>query len=159
MTNRWVYLTVLAASMATAAAAYGGGVLHVDDDAPPGGDGASWETPYRFLQDALVTAGKGGVDEIRVAQGLYRPDRDEANPDGTGDRDATFQLISGVALMGGYAGLGEPDPDERDIELYVTILSGDLLGNDEPNFVNYEENSYTVVTGSNTDSTAVLDER
>ena len=150
-------ITTATRTPAAPAAAYGGGVLHVDDDAPPGGDGASWETPYRFLQDALFTAGKGGVGEIRVAQGLYLPDHDEANPDGTGDRDATFQLISGVALRGGYAGLGEPDPDERDIELYVTVLSGDLLGDDEPNFVNYEENSYTVVMGSNTDSTAILD--
>ncbi|MCH8260194.1 MAG: right-handed parallel beta-helix repeat-containing protein, partial [Planctomycetes bacterium] len=157
MTNRWVYLTVLAASLAAPVAAHGGGVLHVDDDAPPAGDGASWETPYRFLQDALATAGKGGVGEIRVAQGVYRPDRDEANPDGSGDRDATFQLISGVALMGGYAGLGEPDPDERDIELYVTVLSGDLLGNDEPDFANYEENSYSVLTGSDTNSATVLD--
>lgn len=27
--------------------------LYVDDDAPLGGDGTSWDTAYRFLQDAL----------------------------------------------------------------------------------------------------------
>jgi len=73
------------------------------------------------------------------------------------DRTATFQLKNGVVIKGGYAGFGEPDPNERDIELYETILSGDLAGNDEPNFVNYEENSYHVVTGSNCDQTAILD--
>ena len=135
--------------------AHGGGLLFVDDDAPPGGDGKGWDTAYRFLADALVAAGKGQVGEIRVAQGVYQPDRDEANPDGTGDREATFQLINGLALLGGYAGIGAKDPDARDIELYETILSGDLLGNDGPDFKNNDENSYPVVTGSGTDSTAV----
>jgi hypothetical protein len=97
------------------------------------------------------------VTEIHVAQGTYLPDRDEASPGGTGDREATFQLIDGVALMGGYAGSGEPDPDARDVGLYVTVLSGDLLGNDLPDFMNNGENSYNVATGTGTDPTAVLD--
>ena len=139
-----------------------GSVLYVDDDAEPGGDGQSWETAFRFLQDALDAAQSPGgpgaeVEEIHVAQGLYLPDRDEENPEGTGDRTATFVLIEGLALMGGYAGIGAPDPDARDIDLYETILSGDLLGDDEPEFVNNEENSYHVVTALETDGTAVLD--
>ena len=60
-------------------AAHGGGVLYVDDDAPFGGDGTSWDTAYRFLQDAMTDAGRGGIAEIRVGQGTYKPDRDEAN--------------------------------------------------------------------------------
>ncbi|MCH6550647.1 MAG: hypothetical protein IH804_01370 [Planctomycetes bacterium] len=98
-----------------------------------------------------------GITELRVAQGIYRPDRDEANRFGTGDRTATFQLISGVALRGGYAGAVAPDPDARNIDLYEAILSGDLLGNDGPGFQDNDENSFHVVTGSNTDRTAVLD--
>ncbi len=134
-----------------------GSVVHVDDDAPPGGDGLSWDTAYRFFQDGLASAAKGGVAEIRVGQGSYKPDRDEANPDGTGDRYATFQLLNGVALMGGYAGIGAKNPDARDIELYETILSGDLLGNDGPDFENNDENSYHVVTGWSINATAVLE--
>ena len=65
---------------------------------------------------------------------------------------ATFQLKNGVVIMGGYAGFGEPDPDARDIELYKTILSGDI-GIPCDN----SDNSYHVVTGSGTDETAVLD--
>ena len=137
--------------------AHAGSVLYVDDDAAPGGDGISWDSAYRFLQDALTDASGGGITEIRTAQGTYRPDRDEANPDGTGNREATFQLVNGLALMGGYAGLGAPDPDVRDIDLYETILSGDLLGNDGSNFANNDENSYHVTTGSNNNVTAVLD--
>ena len=61
----------------------------------------------------------------------WRPDRSSATPDGSGDRDATFELVSGVALRGGYAGFGAPDPDVRDIARFQTILSGDLAGNDD----------------------------
>ncbi|MHC4414440.1 MAG: right-handed parallel beta-helix repeat-containing protein [Planctomycetota bacterium] len=155
--SKWAVIgTAVAAGMIiSSAAAQAGTILYVDDDADPGGDGLSWDTAYRFLQDALAYA--GGVTEIRVAQGTYLPDRNEANPDGTGDREATFQLIDGVALTGGYAGIGAPDPDERDIELYETIFSGDLLGNDEPDFENYDENSYHVITGDNTNATALID--
>ena len=136
---------------------HGGSVIHVDDDAPPGGDGTSWDVAYRFLQDALTDAAGGGIAEIRVGQGVHKADRDESSPNGTGDREATFQLLSGVALMGGYAGIGADDPDAHDIERYETILSGDLLGNDGPNFENNGENSLHVVTGSGAIKTAVLD--
>jgi len=123
-------------------------VLYVDDDAPPGGDGMSWNTAFRFLRDALTFAAEPehDVSDIRVAQGAYRPDRDESAPDGTGDRAATFPLADAVAVMGGYAGLGAENPDERNVELYETILSGDLAGNDEPDFVNNDENSHHVVS-------------
>ena len=137
-------------------------ILFVDTNAPgPVHDGSNWTTAFRCLQDALTVAKYG--DQIRVAQGIYKPDQ------GTGiipgDRTATFQLINGVTLKGGYAGFGEPDPNARDFELYETILSGDFDGNDvevndpcdlltEPTRA---ENSYHVVTGSGTDATAVLD--
>jgi hypothetical protein len=126
--------------------AVAGGVLHVDDDAAPGGDGSSWATAHRFLSDALAGAGGGGVTEIRVAQGTYVPDRSEANPGGTGDRAATFALMDGVAVRGGFAGIGAPDPDARDAEAYPSILTGDLSGDDAPGFVNNTENAWHVVT-------------
>ena len=148
---------VLIATLSISSIAHGGGLLFVDDDARSGGDGISWDSAYRFLADALFAAGKGRVAEIHVAQGVYLPDRDESNPDGTGDREATFQLINDLALMGGYAGIGAKDPDARDIELYETILSGDLLGNDALDFKNNDENSFHVVQGNAIDETAVLD--
>jgi hypothetical protein len=70
---------------------------------------------------------------------------------------ATFRFINGVTIKGGYTGFGEPDPDARDIAQYKTILSGDLNGDDGPDFANNSENSYHVVTGSGTDGTAALD--
>ena len=41
-------------------------VIFVDDDSTLGGDGTSWATVHRFLQDALVSAVDG--DEIWVAE-------------------------------------------------------------------------------------------
>jgi hypothetical protein len=139
-------------------AALATGVIHVDDDAGPGGDGAAWATAFRYLADAIGAAGGGTVEEIRVAQGTYRPDRDEANPLGTGDRTATFALLDGVVLRGGFAGIGAPDPDARDITNFITVLTGDLAGDDGPGFANNGDNSWHVVTApNNTAASATLD--
>jgi parallel beta-helix repeat protein len=143
-----------------------GKIIYVDNDATGLNDGSSWQNAYKFLQDALADANSSPKPvEIRVAQGIYRPDETSADPNGTCDRTDTFQLINGVILKGGYAGFGERDPNARDIEMYETILSGDLNGDDidvsdpcdlltEPTRA---ENSYHVVTGSGTDRTAILD--
>lgn len=139
-------------------------ILYVDSNAPGKNNGTSWTDAFNFLQDALCTAiSISDANEVRVAQGAYTPDRGRFVT--SGDRKATFQLLNGVAIRGGYAGFGTPDPNARDIEVYKTILSGDLDGNDvevndpcdlptEPTRV---DNSYHVVTGSGTDPTAILD--
>ncbi len=103
-------------------------VIYVDEDATGANDGTSWADAFNYLQDGLGAAGPG--DEIRVAEGTYRPDEDTLNPDGTGDMYVAFELINGVDLYGGYAGVGHEDPNARDPKLYETILSGDLDGND-----------------------------
>jgi hypothetical protein len=142
-------------------------IIYVDADAPgPVHDGSSWATAYKYLQDALTDANSIGEPvEIRVAEGIYTPDSNSADPNGTGDRTATFQLVNGVTLKGGFAGFGQPDPNARDIGLYESVLSGDLAGNDV-DFINpvdlydhptWSENSYHVVTGSGTNKSAVLD--
>ena len=106
-----------------------GKVIHVDDDANAPGDGKSWVTAYRYLQDALADARATEKPvEIRVAQGIYKPDQG-ANQK-PGDRLASFDLFSGVAVKAAYAGIGMPDPNAREIKLYKTVLSGDLAGND-----------------------------
>jgi predicted outer membrane repeat protein len=125
----------------------------VDVNAPGNNDGSSWNDAYTHLQDALFAASKG--DEIHVADGIYRPDRGKNVS--LGDRAATFRLINGVTIKGGYAGHGESDPNARDSKTYESILSGDLNADDDPNFTYDDENSYHVLTGSGTDESAVLD--
>jgi len=145
--------------------------IYVDANALGANNGSSWTDAYKYLQDALADANSSTKPvEICVAQGVYRPDEDTLHSNGTGDRTATFQLINGVTLKGGYAGFGQPDPNERDIKLYETILSGDLAGNDvdvndpcdlltEPSRA---ENSYHLVVAGigadiGADANAVLD--
>ena len=71
-----------------------------------------------------------------------------------GEPDRMVRSSEGSELA---AGQGE-DPNERDIELHETILSGDLMGDDGPMpFAGNEENSFHIVTGSGTNAAAVLD--
>ena len=100
--------------------------LYVDAAALPGGNGRSWATAFRFLQDALAVAQVGAT--IRVAQGIYTPDQAETVHIDAGDRSVSFELTTALELQGGYAGAARVnlDPDARNVEEYVTILSGDL---------------------------------
>ena len=119
---------------------------YVNAAAPAGGDGTTWATAYNDLQDALADV----PAEIWVAAGEYKPAR------GTTDRTLSFQLINGVELYGGFDG-SETTLFQRDPLANPTILCGDLNADDDPNFTNRSDNSYHVVTGRNTDATAVLD--
>jgi len=145
-----------------------GYVIYVDANAIAGEkNGTSWTDAFLYLQDALDFAQSLNDDkcEIRVAGGIYTPDTNSNQPYGNNDRMATFQIINAVVIKGGYAGLAAENPGERDPNKYLTILSGDLAGNDiavsdvtdlldDPTRA---ENSIHVVTGSNTNETAVLD--
>jgi predicted outer membrane repeat protein len=119
-------------------------ILYTDASALPGGDGSDWLHAFRDLQDALAAvptsaATNGDHYEIHIAQGIYRPDR------GTHDRNASFVVNSAVSLAGGFGGLLSPNPDQLDPNVFVSVLSGDLLNDDGPNFTNTSDNSRHVV--------------
>lgn len=108
-------------------------------------NGSDWANAYTSLQTALAAAaGSGGaITEIWVASGTYKPTS-------AADRTATFTLLDGVGVYGGFNGT-ESARSQRDADSNVTILSGDIAvpgGGD---------NSFHVVTGSGTNATAVLD--
>jgi len=126
--------------------------LFVDAAASGANDGSSWADAYLYLQDALTDAAVSGKD-IFVAEGTYKPDQGGVQT--LGDRTATFQLINGVEIYGGFPS-GGGTWEQRDPIAYETILSGDLAGDDD-GFTNNDENSYHVVIGSGTGATAVLD--
>jgi probable HAF family extracellular repeat protein len=120
--------------------------LYVDAIAPAGGNGQSWATAFRSLQDALDLAAffPGVVQEIWVSQGRYLPSRQTIAGDA---HSATFRLIPGVSLYGGFSGV-ETEREQRDWVAHPTVLSGDLAGDDAPGFVNLEDNAYHVVTAT-----------
>lgn len=136
------------ALLVCAASSQAGPFVFVDDSAPAGGDGASWETAFNTLQAALDAARvpASGVVEIRVGQGLYRPDQGPGRT--AGDRTQSFALVQGVAVRGGYEGFGAGDPNNRQPKTFITTLSGDLLANDAPGFMGYEDNSHSVVSAT-----------
>ena len=130
-----------------------GRTIFVNVTATGNNNGWGWTDAFTHLQDALAVAQPG--DEIRVAEGIYRPDRNSDNPNGSGDRTISFALKNGVSIRGGYAG---PQASQtRDIKLHESILSGDIASDDGPDFANNRENNFHVVTGSGTDETAMLD--
>lgn len=117
--------------------------LFVDSRAAGANTGTSWTDAFTDLQDALAAATADGmVHEIWVAAGTYRPDR------GAGNRSATFRLVEGVSIYGGFAG-GETMLHQRRPGANRTILSGDLAGNDDDTFdaARSSDNCYHVVTG------------
>ncbi|MEW6355229.1 MAG: choice-of-anchor Q domain-containing protein [Planctomycetota bacterium] len=115
--------------------------IFVDWSATGANNGTSWADAYTDLQSALVGAVAGDI--IWVADGTYTPD--SASP---GNRALSFKITDDVAVYGGFAGT-ETSLGQRDWTTYVTILSGDLSGNDV-GFTNNTENSYHVVTANGT---------
>ncbi|HPD32209.1 MAG TPA: thrombospondin type 3 repeat-containing protein, partial [Phycisphaerae bacterium] len=122
-------------------------VIYVKPQATGLGDGTSWENATT-LQAALTAAQEH--DDIWVAAGTYKP----SSPSG---RAATFQLQNDVSVYGGFAGIAAETPAtfnlaDRDFTTNQTVLSGDIgtVGTQT-------DNCYHVVTGSGTNSTAILD--
>lgn len=100
----------------------------------------SWDDACS-LQTALGLAVAG--NEIWVAAGTYYP--------AVSDQNVYFALVSGVAVYGGFNGT-ETSLSQRDWEANSTTLSGELGEPDDPT-----DNSRHIVTGSNLDSTTILD--
>ncbi len=103
-------------------------------------DGSSWSSAHQDLSVALAMAASG--DQIWVTAGTYYP------TSGT-DRTASFELVAGVSVYGGFTG-AETALDDRDPSANLTILSGDI---DKDSLLD-DDNSYHVVRGADD---AVLD--
>jgi hypothetical protein len=139
-------------------------VIHVDANASGGtDDGTTWANAFDDLQKALDIATTG--DRLWVAEGTYKP---SVEVGGSGSRYKTFQMINGVDIYGGFPNSGDPNLFDRDPNTFPAILSGDLLGNDNPNTPTKDllndpcrtDNSYHVFchpNDLNLDATAILD--
>ncbi len=118
------------------------GTIFVHETATGANNGSSWTDAYTNLQSGLGVAIPG--DEIWVATGTYKPAPGSV-------RTGTFLLLNDVSLYGGFAGY-ETLVGQRDWDANVAVLSGDIgVGGVST------DNSYHVVTGSWTNSTAILD--
>ena len=117
--SSWVRHLIFIAFIALAIPSHAKSIL-VDDNASAGGDGTSWATAHRYLQDALAGAEYG--DEIWVAEGTYKPDQGAGKT--AGDRASPFLLVNGVGMYGGFLGTeSSRDPLGDNNQ---TILSGEI---------------------------------
>ncbi|WP_442267568.1 InlB B-repeat-containing protein [Tenacibaculum sp. ZS6-P6] len=126
--------------------------VYVDIDATGNNDGSSWADAYTNLQDAIDNTNL--PTQIWVAEGTYLP------TSGTGN-GRTFKLENKVAeIYGGFNGT-ETALNQRDFRNNITILSGDLNGDDNTNINNAEptrsDNSYHVVSLKGTGNGTVID--
>lgn len=113
-------------------------IIYVDDSAPtnPTPDGTA-SKPFRTIQDAWAVASSQNEDVIRVGQGTYTP---------SAQSSGYIQLKDRVRIEGGYLGwTGSTFDETRDPATYVTILSGDLGGNDNADPPVYTDNAHHVV--------------
>jgi len=107
-------------------------ILYVDASATGNNNGVTWINAYSSLQSALSAAVSN--DQVWVAQGTYYP------TNGT-NRNATFQLKSGVNLYGGFTN-GMNSLGSRDWQTHETILSGEIGA------ATNADNCYHVVTAT-----------
>lgn len=136
-----------------------GNTAYVNSAVASSGDGGSWATAFKTLQEALAAANTcSNITQIWVAAGTYKPTTDN-------DRNASFVMKNGVAIYGGFAGT-ETQLSQRNWATNVTILSGDLSGDDVVSgsgatlsITNNGDNSLHVIFNYNNslDGTAVLD--
>ncbi len=120
--------------------------IYVNQSAVGDNNGSSWEHAYTNFQDALDAAREN--DQIWVATGTYLPGK-AGDPGNT-----TFFLSRGLRLYGGFEGT-ETSLNDRNTELFPTILSGDLnqddIANDFEN--NRSDNVWTVLLVENKTAT------
>ena len=105
------------------------------------GTGTSWANAFGDLQQALKVASNG--DQIWVARGTYAPTAGN-------DRNASFQLIEGVAIFGGFAGT-ESSINQRNPRANKTILTGEI---GSPSL---DDNVYTIVYAERVSKKTILD--
>lgn len=114
---RKIYLLLLLAILAMPASAT---VRYVDASRPDNsGNGLTWATAHKYLQNALSAASDG--DQIWVARGTYKPTNDP------NDRNASFVMKEGVAIYGGFTS-GQMNLNDRNSDPAEngTVLSGDI---------------------------------
>ncbi len=121
--------------------------IFVKADAIGDNNGTTWQHAYTDLQAAIDAAVP--ADVIYVAYGTYKPSKPPYGGVTDDPRDFAFALKVRVSLYGGFAGTEATLGDRLFNSEGSTILSGDLNGDDGPDFANRSDNTYHVVTGHN----------
>ncbi|MFN8357667.1 MAG: T9SS type A sorting domain-containing protein [Spirosomataceae bacterium] len=130
---------------------YPNNIAYVNASATGSNLGNSWTNAFTDLQNALFAAKNCGVTQIWVAKGTYYPTTI------TTDRNASFVMINGVAIYGGFPNDGSGTMANRNWVTNPTILSGEIQQDND-----ISNNSFHVIFNNNTavnplTNTAILD--
>jgi hypothetical protein len=106
-------------------------------------DGSTWQKAYPDLAWVLNTIARRG-DTIWVAKGTYYPTKSR-------DRSVSFQIPSGVVLLGSFNG-DENSPARRSLLFTGSNLSGDI-GEE----LKEEDNTFHVLQFDTQDSSTLID--
>ncbi|HLO42412.1 MAG TPA: M12 family metallo-peptidase [Phycisphaerales bacterium] len=122
---------------------------YVDASTPGPGEGRAWNNAGGDLKEILAFADLrcSAIREIWAADGVYTP---TATPD---DRWASFGLVSGLRMHGGFQGKsrvggGETSLGQRVGGQFESILSGEIGAPSN------DDNSYSVITAYDVDAHA-----
>ncbi len=98
-------------------------IIYVDSDRTSSGNGNSWNTSFRTLDDAILNANASpNTVKIFVKKGIYYPGGNNNHS----NRDTSFVLVNPTThLLGGFSGV-ETDEDQRNITANPAILCGDI---------------------------------
>lgn len=100
-------------------------LYYVDADATGNNDGTTWADAFTSLKEAVDTANAQfptGIAEIWVAEGTYKPV----------NQTTPFTLQRNIHIYGGFDGT-EFNLEDRDFRNNLTIIDGDLNGDDNSN--------------------------
>ncbi len=120
-------------------------IIYVDQNADSLSNGQSWGTALVSLKAAIELAKfNPQITEIWVKQGTYLPN--ELN-----DRNKGFEFDKKIRIYGSFPDTDNPEKQDRDIDLYPAVLSGDIA---TPN--DNSDNVYHVIS-NNSSETVLLD--
>ncbi len=117
--------------------------VYVNAAAKGANNGTSWRDAFTDLERAMASASRA---PRWVAQGTYRLKA----------RGSSFTLKSGMQLYGGFRGT-ETRLGQRDAARNLTVLSGDVNGDDGPRYGNRRDNVGHVVVGRGLTGATLLD--
>lgn len=96
-------------------------ILHVNSTVTSSGDGQSWGSELKTMQEALLFP--DGPHTIKIAAGTYYVDEGLS---GAATREDTFFVEFGTTIFAGYPTTGNPGEGDRNPLRYPVILSGDI---------------------------------
>lgn len=109
-----IFVALLALFSTTASAA----VWFVDASRGDGGDGTSWATAFRTVQEGIDAANVSAGDEVWVRAGVY--------PEVETNGGTSLELREGSRVYGGFAGT-ESSRGERDFSINLTAIQGSAV--------------------------------